>query len=142
MRTAQGHPSTEWRIMKGKVVAGYRKIRPGGRAVNDIPVHHLVLIAFGFERPPGAEVRHLDSNKLNNALVNLCWGTPAENYRDREGNGTLNDGERNGRAVLTEDQVREIRSMTATNRALAIRFGVSVSTISAVRLWRTWKLVA
>lgn len=45
-------------------------------------IHHLVLRAFGFERPEGAVCRHLDGDPTNNSLSNLTWGTPRENYDD------------------------------------------------------------
>ena len=48
-------------------------------------VHHLVLRAFVGERPvteERGEIRHLDGNKQNNVLANLCYGTVKENKLD------------------------------------------------------------
>lgn len=45
-------------------------------------VHTLVLEAFVGPAGTG-EVRHLDSNRANNHLDNLAWGTATENARDR-----------------------------------------------------------
>lgn len=45
-------------------------------------VHYLVLRTFIGPRPPGQECRHLDGNKSNNTLENLCWGTRKENGED------------------------------------------------------------
>ena len=48
--------------------------------------HELVLLAFEGARPKTAtrgEIRHLDGNKLNNALTNLKYGTIGENSADR-----------------------------------------------------------
>lgn len=50
-------------------------------------VHELVLLAFEGQRPDlGArcEIRHLDGDKLNNALSNLKYGTVNENIADRK----------------------------------------------------------
>jgi len=50
-------------------------------------VHHLVLLAFKGSRPPTksrGEIRHLDGDKLNNALSNLTYGTIEENVADRK----------------------------------------------------------
>jgi hypothetical protein len=50
-------------------------------------VHHLVLRAFVGERPvtiERGEIRHLDGNKTNNVLANLCYGTIKENADDRK----------------------------------------------------------
>lgn len=51
-------------------------------------VHVAVALAFVGPRPfVGAEVRHLDDNKYNNAPDNLAWGTQSENMFDRVTNG-------------------------------------------------------
>jgi len=52
-------------------------------------------------------------------------------------------GELNGRAKLTEEDVRYIRSVihAETDRALAEQFGVSQDSIRNIRLRRTWRHV-
>ena len=50
-------------------------------------VHHLVLLAFGHERPEGAVVRHLNADRADNRLSNLQWGTILENHDDRRKHG-------------------------------------------------------
>lgn len=45
-------------------------------------VHQLVLLAFVGPRPEGAATRHLDGDRLNNAVENLQWGTYTENAQD------------------------------------------------------------
>jgi hypothetical protein len=42
-------------------------------------VHRLVARAFLADRPPGAQVDHIDGDRTNNRLINLRWVTPAEN---------------------------------------------------------------
>lgn len=72
-------------------------------------VHSIVLEAFKGAKPSSYhECRHLDSNPLNNHIDNLEWGTPEQNYEDRVNNGTGNDGENNGRAILDSDDAKEI----------------------------------
>lgn len=89
------------------------------------PVHRMVAEAFHGPKPsPLHEVRHLDGDKLNNCAGNLAWGTHVENIDDRTGHGTTASGARNGaytspehrprgeangRAVLSAEQVAEIR---------------------------------
>lgn len=49
--------------------------------------HELVLLAFEGQRPSmdeRCEIRHLDGDKLNNALSNLKYGTAKENMADRK----------------------------------------------------------
>jgi hypothetical protein len=50
-------------------------------------VHHLVLEAFGPNRPPNSEARHLDDDRTNNQVANLRWGSRSENRRDAVRNG-------------------------------------------------------
>ena len=46
-------------------------------------IHRLVLETFVGPCPPGKECRHLDSDRCNNRLDNLRWGTRSENAQDR-----------------------------------------------------------
>lgn len=45
-------------------------------------VHRLVTLAFIGPCPEGQEVRHLDTDRTNNRLDNLTYGTASENYYD------------------------------------------------------------
>lgn len=51
--------------------------------VRPVHIHRLVLETFVGPCPAGLECRHLDSNRLNNYLENLKWGTGRENISDR-----------------------------------------------------------
>lgn len=63
-------------------------------------VHSLVMATFGPHRPsPAHEVRHLDGDRTNNAIVNLAWGTRKENAADREQHGRTSRGERHAAAI-------------------------------------------
>ncbi len=101
-------------------------------------VHSLALTSFVGPRAPGMEARHLNGDPTDNRLVNLAWGTRAENDADRERHGGVLRGERNPTAKLTEAAVREIRASTDNGAALARRFGVSKSAICDVRRGRRW----
>jgi hypothetical protein len=50
-------------------------------------VHQAVAAAFLGARPDGLVVRHLDGNPSNNSLMNLRYGTSAENAYDRIAHG-------------------------------------------------------
>lgn len=107
-------------------------------------VHHLVAIAFCGPRPEGMEVRHLNDNKHDNRAVNLAWGTPKENAADRDRNGRTYRGERLHTAILTEQQVREIRQRKKAGERvaeLAKEFGVRQGVVFSVVSRRTWKHV-
>ena len=47
-------------------------------------VHRLVLKTFAREPFPGEQCRHLDGDRLNNAIENLRWGTAEQNNQDKK----------------------------------------------------------
>lgn len=110
-------------------------------------VHRAVALAFLPNPENLPVVNHKDGNPGNNKLSNLEWAT-------HQGNSihswhVLNrttpplQGEDNGIHILTEDNVRYIRSNPKEGRRqLAALFNVAVVTIDAVRYRRTWKHVA
>jgi hypothetical protein len=49
--------------------------------------HRLIAQTFLGPRPEGLEIRHLNDDKLDNRLVNLCYGTRSENKKDSVRNG-------------------------------------------------------
>ena len=67
------------RKLKQATSRGYPIVSIGGSKY----VHRLILETFIGPRPKGKECRHLDSDKTNNNLRNLVWGTRLDNMRDR-----------------------------------------------------------
>ena len=70
----------------------------------------------------------------------------AENNRDRTAKGREYDrrGERNPRAKLTEQDIREIRELQGkgiSQQTIAARFNVPQPSISCIWLGKTWKHV-
>ncbi len=116
-------------------------IRSGPQQYVTRSVHTLVLNAFK-GRPHGkVECRHLDGNKTNNRLENLCWGTRSENITDRIGHGSSNRGSRHGLSKLNEKQVLEIKRLIASGErtsVIARMFQISPPTISHIRKGYTW----
>lgn len=75
----------------------------------------------------------------------LRWATTSENQMDRVEHGTSNRGERNGQAILTEEQVRAIKSSLARGeqgKVLAAQYSVSPMTISWIKRGERWAWVA
>lgn len=70
----------------------------------------------------------------------LRWDTQQGNLADRHVHGTINRGARNGSAKLTEDDVREIRSLAKHlyQREVAEMFGLSRQTVSDILRRRRW----
>ena len=97
------------------------------------------LVAEAFIPNPlnKSTVNHIDGNKLNNDFRNLEWATKEEQMQHAYKLGLKKpiQGTMHERAVLTEEQVIEIRSIYKPRskefgmRALAIKYGVSDSTI-------------
>lgn len=79
----------------------------GGRRMN-AQVHILVCEAFHGPRPPDHDAAHGDGTRTNNRADNLRWATRRENIADRIGHGTMNWGERNAGATLTDAQALKI----------------------------------
>lgn len=91
-------------------------------------VHRLVLMAFVGPCPEGMQCRHLDGDRTNNRLSNLCWGTAAENTHDKKQHGTQQRGSRIPWSRLTEADIEEMRRqrLAGVPRAeVARRFGIS-----------------
>lgn len=133
------------RVLRQGVIkaTGYPIATISGRSYH---VHRLVLEAFVGPRPAGGECRHLDGNKHNNVLANLCWGTRLENEADRKAHGTIARGEKHGRSKLTEWMVKEIRALYAagdvTRAELARGYKVSQFTIGMVLKRTYWAHVS
>lgn len=103
-------------------------------------VHVVVCLTFVGPRPPGQLVRHLDGSRENNVPRNLVWGTSLENEQDAFRHGTRTQmGETHAMAKLTAEQVREIRSAPRGGKELAVRYGVSYTTVKVIRSGKTWR---
>lgn len=101
----------------------------------NIFAHSAVLLAFVGPRPKGMEVRHLNSNPLDNRLENLSYGTKSENMRDAVKLGTLVFS----RTKLTREEViaigRDTRPITEISRA----FGVCDATVINIKKGKSFK---
>ncbi|MBW1729194.1 MAG: HNH endonuclease [Deltaproteobacteria bacterium] len=106
-------------------------------------VHRLVLETYIGKCPKNMVCRHLDGNKANNHLDNLCWGTRHENEQDKIKHGTVRRGENHNDAKLTEQDVRLIYGVYWDGAyeldELAKHFSVNTGTIHDVVHKRTWK---
>lgn len=70
-------------------VHGYRivNLKYKGRYAK-VLIHRLVLEAFVGPCPESMECRHLNGNRDDNCLGDLCWGTKSENLDDQFRHGT------------------------------------------------------
>ena len=107
-------------------------------------VHRLVLETYVGQCPDGMECRHLNGNRKDNRLENLCWGTHGENFQDSIRLGIINrKGEKAHNVKLTDRIVRLIFNAyhdgAYTMQELACHFGMSKGAIQSIVEKRTWK---
>jgi hypothetical protein len=121
-----------WLWTACKTRDGYAEMKYEGKTCHC--VHRLHWVLSGRTIPDGHVIRHMCKNRNCVALDHLQTGTLTENQLDRHRDGTMN-------SKLTEEQVREIKTCTDTNKSLAEKFGVDPSCISKIRTGRGWKWV-
>jgi hypothetical protein len=108
-------------------------------------VHPLVLEAFVCPRPVFPRVHdacHNDGNADNNKLSNLRWDTRKSNIHDQRKHGTLVIGEKQNRAIMTEEKVLSLRAKYEQGigwKQLAQEFGISRGTVYQILSRTSWK---
>lgn len=128
---------------------GYMRVmaRDDSNSERTLKVHTAVLLAFVGPPPtPRHECRHLDRDKSNNSLQNLCWGLPVRNADDRIRHGTQVRGSLSPMAKLTEADILAIRAMWETGRfsqqELADAYAVTKATVGRICRHESWVHVA
>lgn len=110
--------------------------------------HRLAFALVSGPIPEGGDVRgmcvcHRCDNRLCVNPDHLFLGTHAENMRDMDGKGRRapTNGQRNGRAKLTAEQVKEIRSLKGamSQAAIGARFGVSKTLVRRIHQGKAWR---
>lgn len=114
-----------------------------GRSVYNRNIGNLILRAFAGPPPAGHICCHGPRGRQCHDIGNLCWGTSKKNLgEDKNRDGTMQRGKRNGRCLLSEDDVLEIRRLIAdgnmTQPQIAERFGVSRYTICDIKRGKNW----
>lgn len=104
--------------------------------------HRLAYQTWVGEIPEGFQVCHHCDNRRCLNPAHLFLGSNAENVADRNAKGRQARGERQGRAKLSDDDVRAIRASAARIVDLAAQYGVAETTISNIRHGKRWTHVA
>ena len=140
--------SSNWsgiRVMSLHVANDYKRVQILGKMLF---VHRLVAQLFIPNNDTSKiEVNHKDSNRANNSVDNLEWVTKSENIQHSYTYGSKKspEGVLNGKAVLSEQDVKELRSSYIPHdkefgmKALAKKYGVSEPTINRVVHNRSYK---
>src|SRR5882757_8352792 len=106
-------------------------------------IHDLVTETFLGPKPKGKEVRHLDGNKHNNFVGNLCYGTKSENARDTVNHGNCSFTGKRFSQKIPEEEVIAICKAGRTGRAgadtLGRKYGVHPNTIWSIWRGKIWK---
>lgn len=104
--------------------------------------HRYSYLSFTGEIPEGHHICHTCDNRSCVNPSHLFAGTPKDNITDAVKKGRMAWGERAGRALLTSEQVQEIRRLVDTgmwtDAALGRRFGVSGTCIWSIRHGKSW----
>lgn len=125
-------------------ITGYGSFRTGRRSFR---AHRVAFyLATGIDpKQPYQDVLHTCDNPICCNPAHLFTGTHADNMRDRrnKGRAASTKGILNGRAKLTEDDIRTIRLEYRPNtrdnvRDLAIKFGVSRRQIHGITRGEKW----
>lgn len=92
--------------------------------------------------PSSIDVCHSCDNRRCVRPDHLFLGTRRDNMRDAANKGRTLIGEQHPNAKLTDEQVRQLRSIKAsqgiTNAALGRQFGVSASQVSMICAGKRW----
>ena len=107
-------------------------------------VHRIIAAAFIPNVNNSPEVDHIDGNKLNNNVSNLQWLTGIENKKKTpfEIRSATHRHELNGRAMLTAEDVKQIRLLYKNGMKqseIADLYKRGWSTIHNIIIGNTWK---
>lgn len=119
---------------------GYGAARHNGK---EHGAHRVAWMLFRGKIRTGIVVCHKCDVRACVNPEHLFLGTAAENVRDMAEKGRCPRGEKHGSARLTAEQVTRIKTMLAEDRMymteIAREFGVSPTTIRAIKVGKTWK---
>lgn len=132
----------EPRVLSGWRQQGYPFVNLSlGPKAHKRAVHRLVAVAFLGPCAHSAQASHLNGNRADCRAVNLVWESARDNNSRKREHGTWQSGERHGCARLSAADAETIRLSPrgyGTGRAIARRFGISESQVSAIRNGKSW----
>lgn len=127
-----------WEWTAGLMWAGYGII---GIDRKSRLAHRVSYAAFIKEIPDGMFVCHRCDNRKCVNPDHLFLGTNAENMADMSAKGRSPRGDRSGKAVLSNEDVKSIKAMLGCGKRIvdiARQFRVNASSISNIKSGRNW----
>lgn len=125
-RDTSGGPDSCWNWTKTKCSRGYGVLLQGSRFAKP---HRVAWFIANGEIPANMHVLHSCDNPSCCNPKHLFLGTQLDNMQDKVAKNRQAKGEKNGRAKLTAEQVKEIRSTVFTKHrgivAISREYGVS-----------------
>ncbi len=144
------------RVVKGKILAtnksGAYPTMPfwGNNKGKQKRVHILIAQKYHSNPQNKSQVNHINGKKHNYHPINLEWNTPSENRQHAFDTGlqkaACHIGENNPKAKLNERSVKVIKGLLSTglftNYFIGSMFNVDYTTISNIRVGKTWRDIA
>ncbi|WP_462318087.1 NUMOD4 domain-containing protein [Marinilabilia sp.] len=140
-------------MVKGGVLKGYKTLplRPFGKS-RTYYVHKLVAEQFIRKKSDSQKyVIHLDYNKCNNFVENLCWADKKEMFRHQQENPFVLEGRKKMKskkhcegAKLTDTQVMLLKKRITDPRRktklkiIARQFGISEIQLHRIKRGENW----
>lgn len=124
--------------LSGASKAGYGNVRYKGKMIN---AHRVVWMHYNHDVSPNISIRHKCDNPLCININHLEAGTHADNMRDKVKRNRCYHpaGIKNGRAKLTEAQVKEIYHSPLRQIDLSEKFNIDQTVISDIKTRKIWK---
>lgn len=117
--------------------SGYLRVKINGKYVF---VHKIVAETFITPKVDDLQINHKNGCKTDNNVSNLEWVTLTEKMRHAIRTGLMKPvrGEKHGMSKLTEESVRDIRSVNCVAKIMAKKYNVDTSLINYVRQRKIW----
>src|SRR3990167_2885059 len=138
MKIKKTGPCCVWTARRDR--DGYGEFQIGGRKCK---AHRVAWFLTNGIIPNGLYVLHRCDNPPCINPDHLFLGTDMDNKADQKQKGRQPLGERNGRAKLSADMVREMRRLyksgKISTRRLAMKFGITDSPTRRIISGKAWK---